>query len=366
MRRAVGTRCGALLWLLYTICLPPAVQAGTVAELQAAGQLEIDASLYPHSDIVPGQKLTLSLTIATDRWFSGGTLITPPEVPGLVILQTEQFASNASERRGDSNWVIQRWSLDLYPQRAGDFTVPPVKARVRVNTANGEDVQGTLASPPLRVSVALPPALQELEDEWVASPAFSVDQEFDRPLTGLRVGDAFERVVVFEASDVMAMMLPSLAPATIPGLAAYAAPPVLEDNNNRGQSLASRTERISYVVEAEGRYLLRARDYYWWDTSQQTLRLLALPAVEITVGSAVAGPLAGGGEPDPLRLRRWLLPGAAGLAALGGLLWLARRYLPRLPLAKLAAGVRTAWRRLCDLRKPALARQLNPGSNAGE
>ena len=50
-------------------------------------------------------------------WFTGGTRIRLPEVPGLVILQTEQFASNASERRGDQNWVLQRWTLDVYAQR---------------------------------------------------------------------------------------------------------------------------------------------------------------------------------------------------------------------------------------------------------
>lgn len=356
-------RLGLSALLLCVMAYAALAPAATIDALQAAGDLEIDASLTPPADIVPGQKLTLTLKIATDRWFSGGTRISLPEVPGLVILQTEQFASNASEQRGGSNWVIQRWNLDIYPQRPGDFSIPPVKARLQVNTADG-DVEGVLSSPAVQFTVELPPALEGVE-QWVAAPAFTVDQQFDRSLEGLQPGDAFERVVTFEASDVMAMMLPSLPPEDNPGLAAYPAPPVLDDSNNRGQVSASRRERISYVVQAEGRYLLRARDFHWWDTTRGELRLVSLPAVEITVGSGVAGEVPDGPSLPRLSPGQWLAL-AAGLIGLGLLLWLGWRYLPRLPLGKVSARVAALRQTLRELRKPALAERLNPGSNAGE
>ena len=69
----------------------------SIEELEASGHLHIESALTPQNGIVPGQKVTLTLEITTDRWFTGGTRIGIPEVPGLVILQTEQFASNASE-----------------------------------------------------------------------------------------------------------------------------------------------------------------------------------------------------------------------------------------------------------------------------
>lgn len=360
--RLNGLALGALL-LLCAVGFPAVATGATVADLQAAGSLQIDASLAPQTGIVPGQKLTLTVKVATDRWFSGGTRISLPEVPGLVILQTEQFASNASERRGESNWVIQRWNLDIYPQRPGSFSIPPVKVRIKVNSVDG-DVEGVLSSPGLQFTVSLPPALEGLE-QWVAAPAFTVNQQFDRSLEGLQVGDAFERVVTFEASDVMAMMLPSLTLEDKPGLAAYPAPPELTNSNNRGQIRASRTERVSYVVQAEGRYLLRARDFHWWDTSQSELRLVSLPAVEITVGSGTASEAPGSTTRPSLNPRQWLAL-AASLAGLGLLLWLAWRYLPRLPLGRVSVWAGSVRQTLRELRKPALAERLNPGNNAGE
>jgi hypothetical protein len=335
----------------------------TLQELLAAGQLEIGAELTSSGTLVPGRKLTLQLTLATDRWFSGGSRIQLPEVPGLVILQTEQFASNASERRGDQSWVLQRWVLDVYPQRAGEFTIPPLGVRVKVNAGEAGDVEGTLVSPPVSFTVTLPPALAAVP-QWVAAPEFSVSQRFDRSLESLQVGDAFEREIIFEASDVLAMMLPAYSAQGLPGLAAYPAPPVLDNSSNRGQSRASRIQRISYVVQAQGQYRLAAADFFWWDTSRDELQVLSLPATEISVGSG-AGIVAGGRGAALVTPRQGLLA-AAGLVLLALLIWLARRYLPGLPLARLGAAFAKPWRQLRQLRKPALRKRLNPGSSAGE
>jgi hypothetical protein len=334
----------------------------SIADLVDAGRLEINASLDPAQNIVPGQQVTLNLVIATDRWFGGGTRIILPEVPGLVILQTEQFASNASERRGNQSWVIQRWTLDVYPQKAGEFTIPPVQARLQVNAGSDQDVEGTIASAPLGLAVTVPAALADIP-QWVAAPDFSVQQRFDRDLDTLQVGDAFERVVEFSATDLMAMMLPSLSATKTPGLAAYPYPPVLDNSNNRGESRATRTERISYVVEAEGRYQLPVLDFYWWNTARNRLEVLSLEAIEFSVGAtAVAATQDKGFEVS----RRQLLTGGGGLLLCALMVWLALRYLPRLPAERLHQTCAALLQRLRDLRKPALPQRLNPGGNAGE
>ena len=130
-----------------------AEEATTVEELQAAGRLQVESEISPAEGLVPGQQARLLLTVATDRWFSGGTRIAIPEVPGLVILQTEQFASNASENRGGQSWVIQRWALDVYPQRAGNFVIPAMTLKVKVSAGPGVEVEGELFAPAVRFPV---------------------------------------------------------------------------------------------------------------------------------------------------------------------------------------------------------------------
>ncbi|CAA0078274.1 Uncharacterised protein [Halioglobus japonicus] len=350
--------------LLCAAAIFSAVAHGTsLQELQASGHLKINSSLKPDSGIVPGQRVELTLETITDTWFTGGTRISIPEVPGLVILQTEQFASNASETRHGQSWVIQRWTLDVFPQRAGDFTIDGVTLQIQINAGEDGNVAGEVRSPPQHFSVAIPESLAEVK-HWVAAPQFRVSQSFNHSLKGLTVGDAFEHEVRFEASDVLAMMLPDYDAAQQPGLAAYPFAPTLDNSSNRGQNLASRTERTSYVVEQPGQYLLPAQEYYWWNTQSGKLELLSLPETHIEVtGAAVSE------QPTTTRLsispQQWLLLGA-GLALLLGAVLLARRLLRKLPIARWRELLSQQLHRLRALFKPALATKLNPGSSSEE
>jgi len=352
--------------LKLTLCLllitPLQSQAGeklSLEAMQAQGHLTIGSSLHPESGLVPGQRAELILEIATDRWFSGGTRIGVPEVPGLVILQTEQFASNASEQRNGQSWVIQRWTLDIFGQRPGSFTVPPLSLKISVNSASSDSLQGQMYSPPLSFTVGLPAPLQDLE-HWVASPDFKVEQHFDKPLDDLQAGDAFERKVIFSASDVMAMMLPTFTAQRQPGLSAYPAPPELIDSNNRGVKLARRTQTISYMIETPGEYLLPAQDYFWWDTGLQELSVLSLPATAIRVGGTATSETSVTETVVGNPRRAVILAGVA--VVLGLLCWLGARYRPWQVLPGLLNPLKSLWQRLLELRKPALAKQLNPRS----
>lgn len=356
-------------WLALSLLLAGAGNAAaaddiSVTALQAAGRLQVSAKLNPATNIVPGQKVTLSLKVSTDSWFAGGTRIAIPEVPGLVLLQTDQFAANASENRQGVSWVIQRWSLEVYPQRAGEFLIPPIMVTVKVNAGDDGNVEGALASPAIPLTVTIPEALAQAQ-QWVAAPEFKVSQSFDKFPDTLQVGDAFERKILFEASDVMAMMLPAFDAEQLPGLAAYPSPPVLDNNINRGQTRASRTQRISYIAEADGRYELPAREYFWWDTSSGKLQLLTLPAIDITVGSGVAAATGDGTGRRGVSARE-VAVFSIGLLLLAILGWLGWKFLPRLPLQRLGSALASLQTRLQNLRKPALPGQLNPGSNAGD
>jgi hypothetical protein len=337
--------------------------AASLEELQASGHLHIDSEITPSTGIVPGQRVKLTLEIATDTWFTGGTRIGIPEVPGLIILQTEQFASNASENRDGQSWVIQRWTLDVFPQRAGEFTIGPVPLQIQVNAGEEGNVQGELHSPPQQFSVAIPARLAEVQ-QWVAAPEFRVSQSFNRALDSLAVGDAFEQEVTFEASDVLAMMLPRYDTGNQPGLAVYPSPPTLENSNNRGQNLASRSIRISYVIEQLGSYLLPTQDYFWWNTQSGELKRLSLPETRIDIAGTVYDQRVPS-SPFSISTRQWLLL-AVGIGLLAATVLLARRVLPRLPLARWRAQLSQWLHRLRGLFKPALATRLNPGSSAEE
>ena len=68
--------CKRWLWsLLIVLCYPASSLASPLDKLVAEERLQIRANLMPDAGIVPGQRVALTLEIATDRWFVGGTRI---------------------------------------------------------------------------------------------------------------------------------------------------------------------------------------------------------------------------------------------------------------------------------------------------
>jgi hypothetical protein len=352
--------------LLLFFLLPNVSWSVSLAQLQTEKHLEISAELVPFADIVVGQRVEMIISIATDRWFVGGTRLEIPEVDGLVIIQTNNFASNSSENRKGRSWVVQRWSLDVFPQRSGTFTIPAIDARISINDETAGDVNGSLQSPSLKLRANVPTALAKAP-HWVAAPDYKVSQNFDRELTGLKAGDAIERSIVFEATDVMAMMLPSWQSEDLPGLAVYPQPPALTNSNNRGNMIAKRVEHITYIAEESGQYQLPARDYYWWDTRKGELQIRFLPAVDITVGETAEKNIDKGSRKILADVNpRKLLVSSALVAVFIGLCWLLYKRLPRIPLANITGPIKRGWQLLNQMRKPALPATLNPDSSAGE
>lgn len=335
--------------------------SSTLSELRESGRLELRTSLSQVSNVVPGQQIKLTLEIATDRWFAGGTRIEIPEVPGLVILQTESFASNSSEMRAGISWVIQRWNLEVYAQGEGTFTIPPILARIKVSEEGGALVEGPLSGPALEFSATRPESLRRAQ-AWVAAPSFSATQTFDSDLENLAVGDAIERKILFEAEDVMAMMLPTFEEPELNGFTRYSEPPELKNSSNRGTTLASRESTLTYIVQAQGKYQLPAQEYFWWDTRSNKLELVSLPAVSINVGAGTPTDNPSSGEnTDYRQIAFWILAVSLVLICI---VWIAKK----LPVVSALAGAKKSWNILRELwrrvRQPALPKTLNPGSSS--
>ncbi|MEE4192187.1 MAG: hypothetical protein V2I66_11455 [Halieaceae bacterium] len=271
--------------LLLALFAPPCFGAG-LDTLLAEDRLRIRSWLQPAEGIVQGQEVRLLIEVSTPRWFAGGTGIKAPEVRRLLILRRNEFAVNLSRREGGATWVVQRWQLELYPQREGAFTVPPVALTLAVNDAELGIVRGTVETVPLTFEASVPAVLANTP-RWLATPSFEVRQSFDRSLTGLAPGDAFERSIELEATRLTALMLPEPQLTELDGLAAYPDLPELEDRSNRGEATALRRQTATYVVEKAGQYRLPAQLIRWWNTDTNSLETATLPAVTIDAGIAV-------------------------------------------------------------------------------
>jgi len=258
------------------------VNAQTLHDLKEAGSIKIKTWLDPQENIIARQQINLNIEIATNKRFSGGMQIEHFEIPDAIVLQREKFALNSTRNETGVNWIIQQWTLVIYPQRRGVFNVPAIPLRLSVVGEDGKVVQGEVFTQPFEFNATLPESVK-INDSWVATNRFSIKEGFNKSIDQLVVGDALIRTINLSADNLPAMMLPEVIMEDIQGLAIYPGIPQLIDTANRGEYLAQRIQTITYVFEQAGDYTLPAQRFYWWNLNTQTYDHIDLEAHTMTI-----------------------------------------------------------------------------------
>ncbi|MDA8661177.1 hypothetical protein N9M01_13285 [Luminiphilus sp.] len=320
-------------------------------------RVEMSARLIPAEGAVPGQRIKLEVTVATPRWFTAGTRIKLPEVPGLLLLQNQDFAANASERRNGETWTVQRWFIDVFATKPGTVIIPPLGVSVSVSKSTQETVASKLNTEPLTVTTHIPPELADLKD-WVASPSVTLVQTVEGSLDTY-LGSAINRRITLKAQDVMAMLLPQTTSENDPLLQMYPEPPVLRNRSNRGNLTATRSDKISWIAAAPGTVEIPGVAVNWWNTDTQTLEILTTEPLSISISGEL--------PPKPVSSTETLeaLFYAAATLFIGFLGWrlIASRRFSQLR-KRGEALLRTGRRLATQLKGSSLPHRLNPWRNA--
>lgn len=230
------------------------------------------------------QSVILFIDISTPRWFTDGTVIENISIPNILAQQRNLQATNYSQMEGDQTWSHQRWEIPLFPQQTGQFMVPSIGIKITVSVATGKNVQGVLFTQPHRFSAQRPTAKMINSEAWVVAPNANLTQHWQYSTSQsnkkgkqdkskkpqLTVGDAITRTLTLNASDSLAMLLPTLIPnLKNSAIQRYTDPEQLKDNNNRGQHTAVRKESETYILQQGGEITLPDITIPFWNTTTQ-------------------------------------------------------------------------------------------------
>ncbi|KZY73725.1 hypothetical protein A3742_12305 [Oleiphilus sp. HI0071] len=244
--------------------------------------LEVRAWVEPSEEIIVSQQVILNVEVSTSSYFVGGTRLLQPEVSDAIVLRRESFAVNSTKRISGETWAVQLWTMTVYPQREGRFEIPPIDIETTVSGEDGQPTKLSARSAEVSFEANVPSGAPQ-DAQWVATTEFSVEEHFDRDFDSLALGDAISRTITFRGDDLAAMMLPELRfDRTHDGLSIYPTPPELSDKVNRGDYLAQRIEKITYVVEKPGRFTIPERRFHWFDLGSRTFKVEVLPEQTIT------------------------------------------------------------------------------------
>lgn len=281
-----------------------------------------------------GQPVDLVVKILVPTWMLDSPGYPTFEVPSLMVRLPQKSTIPISERIDGETWSGVHRTYRLLPLEAGEYAIPPqVFDLTYADPETRDAIRVAVPSPEVRFEAIVPAAARGLTP-LILAEAFTLEQEFEG-VGNLSPGDAVVRTVRAFIKGTTAILIPDLIPPVeTSALRAYPAEPGITEQFGDAGISGTRTEKVTYLAQANGKAALPAITVRWYDTLSGEVKTETLPGFEVTVAGEVAAPAEPLSGEQILRIALAVL--AVGLAAV-----LLRRFWPR--ITRQAATLRDRW-----------------------
>ncbi len=267
--------------LLTILLLFWAVSATAQTEPRLTLSLEEDS-------VIVGQPLVLRIQVLVPTFLPKPPVFPSFEVPGLMVRLPERASGPVSERIDGETWAGVQRAYRLYPLQVGDFELPSQPVLVTYADPDGGDpIEVSLPLDPISFSATIPAEAGNLNPPILAED-FKLEQVLDAPET-LQVGDAVTRTITASISGTTAVLIPALMPdVSTDALRAYPDEPSVSEVSERGVLSGTRTEKTTYVAQADGTATLPDLALDWFNVSTGKVETATLPGASFAVEGAAA------------------------------------------------------------------------------
>lgn len=315
---------------------------------------------------VQGQEHKLSVKLYTDTWLRKAPKYPDIEIKGALVVRPSSFAAHSQETLEGREYIVQEQVYRVYPQRLGAFYVAPVTLSMSLAQLGSKARMMHLQSNDLIFTVRQgQKALVASDVQWQEEYRLIAGERSTELPPGetwnLQVGDVIERKIKLSAAQTTAVLLPNFnqlfsesyrdsrwfdesqfSRQDVDVGTVYRQVSMLEDRENRGDSVAVREEIWRYELANSGGFDIPPMRLNYWDSSEGKALDLVLPAQQMEV----EGPLQWQGRALSIALLALLLgvsawfyykKGRSAVRALGAQIdWTSQHSEPRV------------WRALCD------------------
>jgi len=282
---------------------------------------------------IVGQKVSIIVEVFSPNYFTGSTRFTLPDIAGAVFYKPEDRAVVRSQTVDGATYSVQRHEISFYAQRPGVFNIPPFRVRYgTMDSASNKKTQHSELTEPIRIQAGMPKGAEHLRSLISATELKVKETWTPANQATFTAGNALQRKITFQAPDIPGMVFPALSIPETDGIRIYRERAQINDRINRGSLTGERMEKISYVFQHPGDYVLPEIQITWWDLQHKQLQVITLPAQSFEVLPAPVqnnGGAASSSSQHPLS--SWLSwKGAAGgvliiLCLGGGVYWFRSR-----------------------------------------
>jgi hypothetical protein len=313
----------------------PEVVARAARAGQAPPDLFLEATADQTTPFVQGE-VRYTVRVYDGLGIREGAL-TAPEAGGARI-EPRGDTRTREQVVGGRRYVVHERDFALFPQAAGELTIPPVVLQARVPDEDGRARRSPFAdafgddafaemfaqmraggfggslfdrmmNPGREVRVRSNPVTLDVQGRpgeagsgwFLPATAVTLTQSWTPAKPTFRVGETVQRTITLTAEGASAAQLPVLHAGDASGVKQYAGKPETRSRPGTGGPVAELTQTFDLLPASSGTITLPRIEVPWWDVASRTQRTAVLPeeTIEVLPAPGTADATAAQTAPQP-------------------------------------------------------------------
>ena len=250
--------------------------------------IEVD---FEESSAIPGQVLTLRITVLVPTWLPKPVVFPTFDAPNVLVRLPEGSTGPTSRTIDGETWsgVSRRYLIS--PMVPGPADLPAQDLIVTwAEPGQTDPLVQTIALDPITVTGVTPEGTEDLSP-FLAAENVTLTGEVSEAEMPLAAGDSLTITLTAAIEGTSAMFLPQLfPPVSMPGVAAYPAEPLIVDKEDRGKQSGTRTETLTLVAQSGGGGELAPVEVRWYNLSSKKVETATTEGLTISVDAPDAIP----------------------------------------------------------------------------
>ena len=229
-------------------------------------------------EITVGEPVRLRVTTLGPTWFPQAPVFPSFEISNAIVRLPPNSSRATSERIGQETWSGVVRNYQIFPLVGASFRLDDLTMRVTYANPGSSNITVDLNLPTIEFRAVVPAGAGNL-DPYIAGRKLTLTRVLEGESEALKVGDALVVNYTAELDGLPAIFLPTLFKESVTaGASVYVDAPIVADG-----SPARRSEKVTYVFEAGGDFVLPATQLRWWNTDSSAIETASVAALTVSV-----------------------------------------------------------------------------------
>lgn len=244
----------------------------------------------------------------------------PPSVDNAVLSPIGDGENYTTEIKGIPYHVLeQRYAV--FAEKPGNITIhsPIMNATLRGSNVHDisqlmndfQDVK-RISAPDTTLNIQpIPTAFTG--QTWLPSEALTLTESWPDKKANLKAGEPITREITMQATGLMGNQLPELSFENIPGANVYPEPSKKSDRFSKGQTIGTKTFKVTYIPTGEQNIKLPSIQINWWNLKIKQEQTASLNTINFEIEKSISSNVEKQPKPEivatpPVKVKKHLPP----------------------------------------------------------